>query len=86
MHLPPMGRLTTIPNYVSYATLVLISIVLMVCSWREAANGAIVPFFLCVVGTIYLFECIIFVLFRSYEYVPGVFGVRYIDNVFGATS
>jgi hypothetical protein len=79
-----MGRLTTIPNYVSYATLVVISIVLLVCSWRKAANGALVPFYLGMVGLIYLLEYIILVQFRSYEYFPGVFRIRYLDNILGS--
>ncbi|KKI90137.1 hypothetical protein WQ54_23885 [Bacillus sp. SA1-12] len=73
-----------IPNYIPYLVLILISIIIFILSWRKAASKKLIPFYLCMAGFIYLFEYVILVLFKSYEYFTGVFKDDYFDNVLGA--
>jgi hypothetical protein len=73
-----------IPNYIPYLSLVFISFVLFILSWRKANDKALVPFYFCMVGMVYLFEYVTLVLFKGYVYFPRVFGDNYFDNVLGA--
>ncbi|MEO2076960.1 MAG: hypothetical protein ABGX20_16445 [Bacillus sp. (in: firmicutes)] len=72
------------PNYFFYLVLILISIMLFIFSWKKAENKKMIIFYLCMAGSIYYFEFLILVVFKGYEYIPGVFKEPYFDNIFGA--
>ncbi|HLU22600.1 MAG TPA: hypothetical protein VKZ77_08945 [Bacillaceae bacterium] len=73
-----------IPNFLPFLALVVISIIIFIISWVKASNKRVVPFFLCIIGLIFLFEYVILVIFKSYEYYPEIFSNNYFDNILGA--
>ncbi|WP_449536494.1 hypothetical protein [Ferdinandcohnia sp. Marseille-Q9671] len=73
-----------ISNFLPFLILILLTIILFTVSWRKARSKKLIPFYLCIAGLIFLFEYVIFVLFKSYEYYPGIFNDSYFDNILGS--
>ncbi len=74
-----------IPNFVPYLFLVMVSAVLTTIAARRARNLKLVPLYLSISGTIYVFEYVILVLLESYIYQPHILHNPYFDNILGAT-
>ncbi|MDP4084422.1 MAG: hypothetical protein Q8934_07360 [Bacillota bacterium] len=72
------------PKFIPYLVLILMSVVLFILSWKKANDKKLIIFYLCMAGFVYYFEFTVLVVYKSYEYEPGLFKDPYIDNIFGA--
>ena len=72
------------PNYIPYLALILLSVLFFIFSWLKAKSKNLIVLYLTTAGLIYLFEYVVLVLFKAYEYTPGIFKDQYFDNIFGA--
>ncbi|CAM3091140.1 hypothetical protein PALU110988_00505 [Paenibacillus lupini] len=73
-----------IPSFVPYLLLIIASIVFFLFSWVKARSSMIIPYYICIAGTIYIFELIIFIIFNSYTYHPGLLKDPFYDSALGA--
>ncbi|MFX3635740.1 MAG: hypothetical protein ACE3L7_13620 [Candidatus Pristimantibacillus sp.] len=74
-----------IPAFVPYLLLIVISLMLFAFSWHKSKHAKIIiPFYICISGIIYIFELVVYIIFDSYHYMPGVFTDRFYDSAFGA--
>ncbi|OXM87822.1 hypothetical protein [Paenibacillus rigui] len=72
-------------NAVPYVTLAGIDMLVLLVVWLHTRQKAIFPQLLIFTGQIYLFEYIIMVILKSYEYRPHfISGPAFQDNVLGA--
>ncbi|MFL8935589.1 hypothetical protein ACKA06_02210 [Rossellomorea oryzaecorticis] len=74
------------PNWIPFAAITVFSIFLMAYTVLKNRDKShmIVIFWLFICGLAFLFEFIIFVLFKSYEYDPGILANEYNDSVLGS--
>ncbi|XXM73284.1 hypothetical protein ACQ0QQ_05170 [Lysinibacillus sphaericus] len=74
------------PNWVPFAVLTIFSLFLLIytISKHRDKSHLILLFWLFICGLAFLFEFIIFILFKSYEYDPGILANEYNDSVLGS--
>jgi hypothetical protein len=74
------------PNWVPFAVITAFSLFLLVytVSKNREKSHLIFLFWLFICGLAFLFEFIIFILFKSYEYRPGILINEYNDSVLGS--
>ncbi|OIU72451.1 hypothetical protein [Rossellomorea aquimaris] len=74
------------PNWVPFLALTVFSLFLLAytISKNREKSHLIFLFWLFICGLAFLFEFIIFILFKSYEYDPGILVNQYSDSVLGS--
>ncbi|SEN99296.1 hypothetical protein SAMN05518847_105189 [Paenibacillus sp. OV219] len=73
------------PNYIPYLSLIIASLLILTIMMVREWKSIILVLHLAFAGMSYIFELVVLVIFKAYDYSPGILKNNYLDSMFGAT-